>query len=131
MDAGKYLQRYWVNEKSSEDTDLLFVEVCGEWTCDGPIDLPARMGKLYGARGVSLEHRFYGESMPTKDLSTESLRYLSSEQALEDLKSFLDFMYEEKPFKKVVLTGCSYAGGLVGWFAERYSQKQHHGVSFV
>lgn len=110
---------------------MLFVEVCGEWTCEGPIDLPARLGKLYGARNVAFEHRFYGESIPTKDLSTESLNYLSSEQALADLKAFLDFMYAEKPFKKVVLTGCSYAGAVVAWFAEKHSQKQLNGASFV
>ena len=69
--------------------------------------------------------------MPTKDLSTDNLRYLSSEQALADVESFLNFLYAEKPFTKVVLTGCSYAGGLVGWFAERHSNDAQKGVSFV
>jgi hypothetical protein len=30
---------------------------------------------------VTLEHRFYGKSQPLPDLSIESLRFLSSEQA--------------------------------------------------
>lgn len=34
-----------------------------------------------GALMVTLEHRFYGKSQPLPDLSIESLRFLSSEQA--------------------------------------------------
>jgi len=56
------------------------------------------------------------------DLSSENLAYLSSEQSLEDIKSFLLAYYQQHPFKKVVLVGCSYAGALVGWFAENESQ---------
>ena len=37
-----------------------------------------------GAYCVQIEHRFYGDSHPTKDLSVQSLQYLSSEQALAD-----------------------------------------------
>jgi len=43
---------------------------------------------------------------------------------MEDIKDFLDFLYKKRPFKKVLLIGCSYAGGLSGWFAEKYSTKQ-------
>lgn len=38
------------------------------------------------------------------------------------MKSFLLWYYSIRPFKKVVLVGCSYAGALVGWFAENESQ---------
>ena len=37
---------------------------------------------------VALEHRFYGESRPTSDMSVESLRVLSSQQALADLARY-------------------------------------------
>jgi hypothetical protein len=33
---------------------------------------------------VAIEHRFYGQSMPTNDSSTQSLRLLTSAQALAD-----------------------------------------------
>ena len=46
------------------------------------------------------------------------MRYLSSEQALVDIKTFLLHLYERHPFKKVLVIGCSYAGGLAGWFTE-------------
>lgn len=34
---------------------------------------------------LNVEHRFYGQSYPTLDMSTHNLRYLSSQQALADL----------------------------------------------
>ena len=43
----------------------------------------------YGALLLALEHRYYGVSMPNVgDYSTENFRYLSSEQALEDIAGF-------------------------------------------
>lgn len=41
-----------------------------------------------GGISVILEHRYYGESFPTKDLSTENLRFLTTEQALADQAYF-------------------------------------------
>jgi hypothetical protein len=34
--------------------------------------------------GVILEHRYYGTFFPTPDISTENLRFLTTEQALAD-----------------------------------------------
>lgn len=38
--------------------------------------------------GVILEHRYYGTSFPTPDISTENLRFLTTEQALADQAYF-------------------------------------------
>ena len=38
--------------------------------------------------GVILEHRYYGTSFPTPDISTENLRFLTTEQALADQAFF-------------------------------------------
>jgi hypothetical protein len=38
---------------------------------------------------VSLEHRYYGTSHPFKDLETKNLEFLTTDQALEDIKYFL------------------------------------------
>ena len=43
----------------------------------------------------AVEHRYYGESIPTPDLSTSSLQWLSSRQALEDLSLFIVAMNKE------------------------------------
>ena len=41
-----------------------------------------------------LEHRFYGESHPTEDMSVKNLVYLTSTQALADLAGFITAMNE-------------------------------------
>jgi predicted alpha/beta-fold hydrolase len=79
---------------------------------------PHALGAHYSALLASLEHRYYGQSHPFERLTTENMKYLSSEQALIDIKTFLLHLHERRPFKKVLVIGCSYAGGLAGWFTE-------------
>lgn len=43
------------------------------------------LAKENNALLMNVEHRFYGESYPTKDMSTKNLQYLSSQQGLADL----------------------------------------------
>ena len=42
----------------------------------------------------TLEHRYYGKSHPTTDMSTRNMKYLSSRQALQDLAVFMANMTE-------------------------------------
>ena len=42
------------------------------------------LSEATGGLGVVLEHRYYGESMPVPDLSTDNLRFLTTAQALAD-----------------------------------------------
>ena len=51
----------------------------------------AQMAQNYSALLVSLEHRFYGESIPGNDCSTKNLKYLTVDQALADLAGFLQY----------------------------------------
>lgn len=74
------------------------------------------LAKQNGAQLVFLEHRFYGRSQPTGDLTTRSLRLLTVEQALADTANFL--VSGARNFGKVVLFGCSYSGALAGWYAQ-------------
>ena len=67
-----------------------------------------------------MEHRYYGKSMPTKDLSTESLRFLTTEQALADSAYFAKNVQFEgldkdltAPGTPWIAYGGSYAGGQV------------------
>ena len=84
---------------------------------------------------VSLEHRYYGLSYPAElpDASTENLKYLSSEQALADIKQFILYLKSlqgnqadnasSPPLKlpysladsKVAVAGGSYPGSLAAW----------------
>lgn len=68
--------------------------------------------------GVVLEHRYYGESFPTPDLSTENLRFLTTEQALADEAYFAQHVVFEglehldltAPHVPYIGYGGSYAG---------------------
>lgn len=69
------------------------------------------------------EHRFYGETRPTEDLSLENLRFLNIDQALADLAHFITFAKESFPGAQdsgVILVGCSYSATMVTWFQQKY-----------
>ena len=96
------------------------------------------LAKEHKALMIALEHRFYGESRPTKDLSTKSLQYLTSQQALSDLAVFIEYIKEfnmnEKDLKSTpplelrfstthsnfVVFGGSYPGNLAAWFKLKF-----------
>jgi hypothetical protein len=46
------------------------------------------LAKRFKAAVVSLEHRYYGESSPFSELTSQNLTYLTSNQALFDLATF-------------------------------------------
>lgn len=76
-----------------------------------------KLGALY----IAIEHRFYGDSMPMPDFSTNNLRYLSSQQALADAAYFIENYNSSivNPGPWIVF-GCSYSGALSAWFRLKY-----------
>lgn len=67
-----------------------------------------------------------------RDLSTESLVYLSSEQALADLAFFIEAMQKEKNLPdgtKWIVHGGSYPGSLAAWMRMRYPHLVHGAMS--
>jgi len=89
-----------------------------------------------GAMTVSLEHRFFGESYPTADMSNHNLQYLTSNQALADLARFIEYLksaatpdtFSQPPLQlrasasssKFITFGSSYSGNLAAWFKLKY-----------
>lgn len=72
---------------------------------------------------LGLEHRFYGLSWPTADMSTANLAFLSAEQALADAARFRTsdvVMQMVGPNSKWIVLGGSYSGALAGWFRLKY-----------
>jgi hypothetical protein len=81
----------------------------------------------FNALCIQLEHRYYGDSHPTRDTSTPNLIYLSSRQALADVANFIKGMttfyatqYGLSNTTKFVTFGGSYSGALSGWFRLKY-----------
>ncbi|TMW67160.1 hypothetical protein Poli38472_012276 [Pythium oligandrum] len=115
-------QRYFINEEFWAGRDYpVFMYIGGE----GPLGartLTDRMFINYLAQKhrallVAVEHRFYGKSYPTTDMSLPNLRYLSSEQALADLAHFHAFLTQKYGLldAKWVGFGGSYPGNLAAW----------------
>ncbi|CAH2034557.1 unnamed protein product, partial [Iphiclides podalirius] len=88
--------------------------------------------KKFNALCINLEHRFYGESHPTEDLSTKNLQYLSSSQALADIANFITAMNDKLKLNrevKWVAFGGSYPGSLAAWLRMKYPHLVYAAVS--
>ncbi|KAI9346999.1 serine carboxypeptidase S28-domain-containing protein [Obelidium mucronatum] len=95
-------------------------------------NLPKQLAELHGGILVGLEHRFYGatrngRSVPTVDLSNESLQLLTSDQAIEDLAKFIRSFPTLFPQynlsaagTKWISIGGSYAGSLSAWLIQKH-----------
>lgn len=77
----------------------------------------------FGALILSIEHRFYGKSVPKGDLSDASLRFLNAEQALADFAFFRQYISNKLSLPNTtrwVAFGGSYSGSLSAWFRQKY-----------
>ncbi|RWR98411.1 serine protease K12H4.7-like protein, partial [Dinothrombium tinctorium] len=95
----EWKQRYYVNETFFEEGAPVFLHI-GEQAANGGVKIkfgqfPENYAPKFNALLLSLEHRYYGESRPTKNLSVLNLKYLSSQQALADISAFI------KHYKKI------------------------------
>lgn len=84
--------------------------------------------KATGGLGVVLEHRYYGTSFPVPDLSIESLRFLTTDQAVADMAYFAQHVQFEgledqnltAPNVPYIAYGGSYAGAFVAILRKAY-----------
>ena len=126
QDDRTWQMRYLENNDHFIEGSPIFIYVGGEWTVS-PGWL--RTGHMYdmGVNHTALmfytEHRYYGESRPTDDLSVENLRWLNIDQALADLAHFITEIKRTYPGTEnsgVIMVGCSYASTMVTWFRQKY-----------
>lgn len=71
----------------------------------------------------SLEHRYYGDSRPTADLSAENLQWLTYHQALADIAQFISFIkanYVGTSDSKVILWGRGWGAAMSVWARQKY-----------
>jgi len=87
-----------------------------------------QLAQLTNGIAVVFEHRYYGTSFPTPDLSTENLRYLTTQQALADEAYFAqnivfpgleqyDLTSKSTPY---ISYGGSYAGAFSAFLRVQY-----------
>ncbi|XP_070538578.1 putative serine protease K12H4.7 [Ptychodera flava] len=125
-DLRTWQQRFFMNEAHYKPGGPVFLNIGGE----GPLNskwlsdevMWVRYAAKYGALCFLVEHRYYGKSHPSSDLSTANLQHLSSEQALADLAYFRNYMAEKMNLTstKWIAFGGSYSGNLAGWLRLKY-----------
>lgn len=125
--------RYWFDATYYKPGGPVIVLESGETSAVGRLPflqkgIVYQLAKATGGLGVILEHRYYGESIPTPDLSTANLRFLTTDQALADTAFFarnvifpglehLDLTSHATPW---IAYGGSYAGAFVAFLRTRY-----------
>src|SRR3989338_6303185 len=127
LNTRTFSQRYCVNDTfASSPTAPVFLFLGGE----APVEFFNfqqvtfySSAAQFGALAISLEHRYYGLSMPTPSLTTSDMAYLSSQQALADAALFLTNgpLGALAPNRKVIVWGCSYSGALSAFFRSKYA----------
>ena len=129
-------QRFWVNQSLWKEGGPVFLYLEGEAAGSAYSVVEGEHVELaatYGALLVSLEHRFYGASVPTDSLSTASMRFLSSHQALADIARFhADYLvptFNLTKANKLATFGGSYPGALSAWARLRLPHIVHAAIS--
>lgn len=86
---GTFPLRYWFDASHYSPGGPVIILQSGETDASGRLvfmqkGILAQMAQATHGIAVVLEHRYYGTSFPTPDLSTENLRFLTTQQALAD-----------------------------------------------
>jgi serine protease 16 len=126
LNIGFWQQRYWTNASfwsgaASGAPVVLYLEGEGAGSAvDVVSGQHVELAAGYGALVVALEHRYFGASVPTADLTLANMGYLSSHQALGDVSRFItEYLVPTYGLNltrnKVITFGGSYPGALSAW----------------
>lgn len=128
LPGGAFSQRYWVDSQyasQSADAPVLY-HICGEGDAEQGYfldDNALAWAKTLGAHVVFLEHRYYGQSLPFGDLSTDHLKYLTLDNVIEDLAAFQKWMAATQGWKgKWITLGGSYSGTLSAIYRQKHPE---------
>ncbi|MBC7467038.1 MAG: hypothetical protein H7256_13700 [Bdellovibrio sp.] len=125
--SGTFNQRYWINSDyaTSIDAPVLF-HICGEGNAEQGYflnDNALVWAKALGARVVYLEHRYYGQSLPFADLSSDHMQYLTLDNVLEDMANFQKLISASNGWLgKWISIGGSYSGTLSALYRQRHPE---------
>ena len=123
---GFFRQKFYVDTTFWTTDGPALLEVGGEGPHgSSPTGFIAEAARQLGAVMFTLEHRYYGESLPAPYTNKSMLQYLTVENALADLVRFMDYIDATWAKKQLVWVsvGGSYAGALSAWLKQRYPQR--------
>ncbi|CRG83506.1 hypothetical protein PISL3812_00857 [Talaromyces islandicus] len=137
--------RYWFDATHYQPGGPVFLLAGGE--TDASFILPvlshgifAELMKTYHGIGLILEHRYYGTSYPVEQITPESLRFLTTEQAMADYAYFaqhvtlpgmeaVDIRAQKNSSTPWIAYGVSYAGGFVSFLRKLYPDIYYGAIS--
>ncbi|GAA5804086.1 hypothetical protein HPULCUR_009572 [Helicostylum pulchrum] len=133
LNTSTFKHRYWANTDHYKTGGPVILYNAGETPADSRSfyvinSTMAELAKQLEGIIIVMEHRFYGSSMPAPDFSANSLQTLNTEQALEDIASFikdlklpnLNVELPPAPETKYIVYGGSYSGNLAAWMRLKY-----------
>ncbi|KAL7931485.1 serine carboxypeptidase S28 domain-containing protein [Trichoderma chlorosporum] len=125
--------RYWLDTSNYKPGGPVIVLHSGEFDSAGRLPyiqhgIVPILTKATGGIGLIMEHRYYGTSFPVPDLTTENLRFLTTEQALADTAYFakniefpgLEHLDLTAPGTPWIIYGGSYAGAFAAFTRKLY-----------
>jgi Serine carboxypeptidase S28 len=113
---GMFNLRYWFDATYYKPGGPVIVLQSGETDGAGRLiflqkGILHELAEATSGLGVVLEHRYYGTSMPTPNLSTENLRFLTTEQAMADEAYFAqNIVFPGLEDKKLTAPNVAYIG---------------------
>jgi len=121
-------QPYVMTAEHFEPGGCIFLFLSGEWSITEyrlENSVMAEMAADFNCYIFYLQHRYYGESRPTPNITDENLRWLTVEQALADTAHFVQFIQSSEDFPgagdaPVVVIGGQYSASLAAWFRQSY-----------
>ncbi|KAG9028191.1 hypothetical protein FRB95_006769 [Tulasnella sp. JGI-2019a] len=134
-------QRYYVDDRFYKPGGPVIVLDGGETSAEDRLPfmdhgILAILSEATGGLSVILEHRYYGQSVPVANFSTDSLRWLTNEQALEDSARFMrNFKYDpidedlSAMFTPWIYYGGSYAGARAAHMRKWYPHLVFGGIA--
>ncbi|GMH71748.1 hypothetical protein TrLO_g6 [Triparma laevis f. longispina] len=124
--------RYWVNDTMATDESPIMLQMGGEGTANGVNCNPDMIRN--SAICVQIEHRFYGDSLPSSGGDNANFKEgLSVLQNLADTAAVLkrvqsDYSVSDLP-RPVVNFGGSYSGATATWFRMAYPELTNGAIS--
>lgn len=129
-DSCVFMQRWVKDDSHSADTpSSAILYISGEAEMSGPPGgFVNEMAEALDAPVFSVEHRFYGLSVPGDDVTLPNLGLLTVEQALADLDAFVGQLVTNGTVPAAarwLAVGGSYAGALSSWARLKYPDTFH------
>jgi thymus-specific serine protease len=121
--------RYIENTQFFQDGGPIYIFLTAYEEINGVYDTFIREGLIHEVANetngllFALEHRYFGQSRPTRDSSFENLQWLNIHQVLADIARFIahtrQFTYGAEN-SRVILWGRGFAGSLAIWARQKY-----------